>query len=480
MTRRIVIWAIVVAAIIATIVGLPTLITMLKTAEAPVQSREQGPANALEGMTLAGIKTIVVEPAAIQPALHLTGQVVATETGQASITVPVTGVLVQPLIRVGDTVQQGSNVAVINTAFGQTAQQALQKLEQDQAAVVQAESGMSQAESALGQAQSTLSQARTTYSQALDTDHQAQSELRNAHTDLLRKKRLLAAGVSSQSDVEDATERYEKAVSGARDSTQVVNFARQGVAVATQNLKPAQDTLRLASDQVKLARATLLRDQTLYSQASVTGATLPQNLTPVHLGARLNSRDVAATTEFYIRSPIAGVVTGVTMSAGQAVSPGTALATVVDTREVYVDANAFESDLTSIGTGNPVQVTSAAAPDRTFTGHVRTIARQVDPTSRTLAVRSLIANPSGLLRPAMFVSVSVMPRQRRTGLVVPENAVLIHGNQKYVYVRTGPQKFEKRPVVLGPASGGNVEIRSGLSPGAQVVTEGNLLLDAQE
>jgi RND family efflux transporter MFP subunit len=394
--------------------------------------------------------------------------------------VPLQGVIEQPLIRVGDYVAEGKPVAVVNSVYGQTAQQTLQKLEQDQTAVIQAESTLSQSENTLGQTEATLSAARTAYSQAVDNNHQAESELTNAKNDLKRKKRLLDAGVAAKSDVEDSTERYDKAVSAARDGDEVVRYAKQGVTISQKNLRPAQDSVHLATDGVRVARVSLERDRAIFGQAGLTGAQLPQNLTPVHLGSTMNGAQAGATTEFYIRSPISGTVTSVTMSAGLSASPGTVVATIINTRQVYVDANAFDSDLSAIHTGDAVEVTSSSAPATTFKGRVNSIARQVDPASRTVAVRSLIQNSAGLLRPAMYVDVLVASHVGGRAILVPDTAVILHGDDHYVYIQKAPGQFEKRPVKLGIQSAGRTEIKSGLRVGDTVVTEGNLLLDAQE
>ena len=62
-------------------------------------------------------------------------------------------------------------------------------------------------------------------------------------------------------------------------------------------------------------------------------------------------------------------------------------------------------------------------------------------------------------------------------VTVSDNAVLIHGAERFVYVETSPDKFEKRSVRLGEVTGGRAEIVSGVKVGDKVVTDGNLILE---
>ena len=78
----------------------------------------------------------------------------------------------------------------------------------------------------------------------------------------------------------------------------------------------------------------------------------------------------------------------------------------------------------------------------------------------------------------MFAAATISPDARRT-LAVPRTAVIDTGAAKIVYVRSGDGIFDMREVKVGPESGEDYPILSGVKEGDQVVTRGNFLVDAE-
>ncbi|MCL5773555.1 MAG: efflux RND transporter periplasmic adaptor subunit [Firmicutes bacterium] len=377
------------------------------------------------GSELAGIKTAVARFAAIRRTVKMTGQVSVTENGKADITAPINGIIMESFVKVGMIVTKGEPIAVINSIYGQTSLQILQRIESDEVAL----------------------------SQAKDNLTQAKAELKNSEIKLRREKMLFKGGVAARSDLEDARERYDKAKAVVKDT----------------------ETL------LKIAGTMLQRDQAIFNQTQLSGTKLPQNLTPVPLkSSKFNRLNAGRAVLFYINAPITGTVTAYNMSNGLSVSPGTVLATVINTDQVYVDANAYESDLPFINPGDSVSAESASFPQKKFQGKVSYIGKQVDPATRTVTVRSLIQNPDGILRSGMFITVNLSASRPEKALLVPENAVLIHGEKRYIFVEKSHGNYEKRDVTVGISSAGKAEILRGLTEGEKVVTEGNLLLEGQE
>jgi multidrug efflux pump subunit AcrA (membrane-fusion protein) len=59
---------------------------------------------------------------------------------------------------------------------------------------------------------------------------------------------------------------------------------------------------------------------------------------------------------------------------------------------------------------------------------------------------------------------------------VPESALVDDGGRPVVFVQTGGESFERRPVTLGERQGGNVQITAGIASGERVVTRGAYLI----
>ncbi len=177
-------------------------------------------------------------------------------------------------------------------------------------------------------------------------------------------------------------------------------------------------------------------------------------------------------------SPVSGVVTAKNVVQGARLNAGDALFEITDLSQVWVLADVYEGDLASVRTGMAAAFTTEALPNRTFTGKVSFLDPQVDPKTRTAKVRVALPNPKGELRPELFGDV-IFQSQTRKGLRIPQDAVVDSGTKKVVFLALGSGKFQPREVQLGAASAGQVEILSGLTPGDQVVTRANFLIDSE-
>ena len=101
----------------------------------------------------------------------------------------------------------------------------------------------------------------------------------------------------------------------------------------------------------------------------------------------------------------------------------------------------------------------------------------VDPVTRTLKARVILGNPDLRLKPDMFATMRLV-RSTALGILIPAASVIRDGAAAYVFVATGENRFERRDVILSRTEDDHVEVISGLSPGAVIVSEGALLLRA--
>ncbi|MBI3789693.1 MAG: efflux RND transporter periplasmic adaptor subunit [Gemmatimonadetes bacterium] len=116
-----------------------------------------------------------------------------------------------------------------------------------------------------------------------------------------------------------------------------------------------------------------------------------------------------------------------------------------------------------------------AFPGQSFSGKVTRIADAVDPQTRAIHVAITLDAQQGKLKPGMFARVSIEERTEQA-LLIPLTAVISVEARTFVFVRTGPATFERREVVLGLDNGKDVQVRSGVAAGDQVVTSNTILL----
>src|SRR4030067_1349111 len=88
--------------------------------------------------------------------------------------------------------------------------------------------------------------------------------------------------------------------------------------------------------------------------------------------------------------------------------------------------------------------------------------------TRTVPVRMKIANPEGLLKPAMFANVEIPVSGKDEVLTVPVSAVIDSGTRQIVLVQLAPGRFDPRLVKIGSGSGSYVGGRGGVAGGGAV------------
>jgi membrane fusion protein, heavy metal efflux system len=176
-------------------------------------------------------------------------------------------------------------------------------------------------------------------------------------------------------------------------------------------------------------------------------------------------------------APVGGEVTDRLVGPGQLLQAGaTQCFTISDMSTVWVLVNVFQNDLAAIRTGDSVEITTDAYPDK-FHGKISYLAATVDPNTRTLQARIVTDNPGEKLKNNMYVNATVRAGSIQNALVVPDDAVLRDTeNQPFVYMQAGENKFARQPVTLGSSTGGKTQILSGLKESDRVIAEGSVFL----
>lgn len=176
-----------------------------------------------------------------------------------------------------------------------------------------------------------------------------------------------------------------------------------------------------------------------------------------------------------ITAPFDGVLGLRNMSRGALVEPGDPIATLDDDRVMKLDFAVPSVHLTTLVPGLRIEAETDAYRGRVFTGVVRGIDSQIDPVTRTVQVRAILPNPKGQLKPGLLMRIDLLVDPRE-GLVIPEKALLHHGQEHFVMALSDGKEgltAERRQVEIGTRQPGWVEIRAGLQPGERIVTDGN-------
>jgi cobalt-zinc-cadmium efflux system membrane fusion protein len=181
-----------------------------------------------------------------------------------------------------------------------------------------------------------------------------------------------------------------------------------------------------------------------------------------------------------VYAPVAGTITDQQITAQSAVQSYSAPNpfTISDLSSIWVVCDVYENDLATVRLGDTAEIELNAYPGRMFRGRVSNIGTILDPNIRTAKVRIEIQNP-GIMRLGMFVRATFRGQTNEMHTIVPASAVLHMHDRDFVYVPAPGNRFRRVEVVSGDLLQSNTalqEIRSGLTPGQQVVTNA-LVLD---
>lgn len=234
---------------------------------------------------------------------------------------------------------------------------------------------------------------------------------------------------------------------------------------------------------------------------------------------------------FILRSPIDGYVENILGFQGMWVKAGQLLCRVIDMSHLWINLDAYETDITWIRYGQKAVIQAEAIPGKEFDGTISFVPPRMNDKTRTTKVRVNIENKNGLLKPDMFVSASVKAEVNEQGqlvlnnlkgkwispmhpeiikdqpgvcdvcgmklvkaeelgytgndsqkapLLIPDTSVLMTGKRAIVYVRKKSDKplFEGREITLGPKVENSYVVLKGLKEGELVVTKGNFKIDS--
>lgn len=170
-----------------------------------------------------------------------------------------------------------------------------------------------------------------------------------------------------------------------------------------------------------------------------------------------------------IVAPFAGVVSERHAKAGDVVSPGMPLFTVVDPATMRLEASVPASDLSTVRVGLPVNFTVNGYPDRRFAGRITRVSPTADAATGQVQIVATIPNAGSTLVGGLFAEGRVASESRMAP-VVPSSAIDERGLRSSV-VRVRAGRVERVDVTLGirDLATETVEVRSGVAVGDTVL-----------
>src|SRR5437764_1236446 len=170
-------------------------------------------------------------------------------------------------------------------------------------------------------------------------------------------------------------------------------------------------------------------------------------------------------------APLSGIVAKRHVQPGEKVAVEAPLVTVVDLKELEVQALVPAIDVPELKIGMPVELNVDGYGERRFTGRIERINPSTEPGTRALLVYVGLPNPDALLKSGMFVTGRIALAASAPALTLPMTAVRTEAGQSFVWV-IDKGKLSRRIVMLGrrDADHGLVEIKTTLPPDLPILS----------
>ena len=274
---------------------------------------------------------------------------------------------------------------------------------------------------------------------------------------------------------------------------------RAGQALAQINDAPQRAQLAQLQAQVgqlqaqlNLAQITLARDEAQLKVQAISQAVVDTdraNVTSVQaqlkaLAEQINAQK-AVLAQATVTAPFAGVLGIRQVNLGQYLAPGTAVVTLQALDPMDIDFTVPQNQIDLVHVGMKAELTTNAAPGKTFEAKVIAVEPQINTATRNLTVRARIPNPKGELLPGVFATIRLTDGEPRNYITLPNAAVAYNPYGATVFLvkdegkgADGKPKLvaEQRFITTGLTRGDQVAVLSGLKAGDTVVTAGQLKL----
>jgi cobalt-zinc-cadmium efflux system membrane fusion protein len=264
-------------------------------------------------------------------------------------------------------------------------------------------------------------------------------------------------------DFATAISAYRKAIATAQTTRRLADLDK--------DLLQHQGIPRREAEQAETDATNAESDRDAALQALVSLDVDPQAIMDIQQGRPISR------AQGVIRSPIVGTVVERLITPGQLLQAGTTPCfTVADLSRVWVMAQIFGSDTASVGLGAQADIMTGIGSTN-YSGTVGNISALVDPNTRAVAVRVVVANPGEALKKQMYVRVLIHARQDSDGLLIPVSAILRDDeNLPFVYAAQADGSYARQHVTLGYRTGDQYDIVQGLKAGDRIVTEGGIFV----
>ncbi|HZH06477.1 MAG TPA: efflux RND transporter periplasmic adaptor subunit, partial [Lautropia sp.] len=233
--------------------------------------------------------------------------------------------------------------------------------------------------------------------------------------------------------------------------------------------------VRQARANLTLAQGKYERSVDLAGRNFISGQAKDEARNNLEIAASALALAEAKLRKTELKAPFSGIIGLRVVSVGDYVREGADLVTLQAIDPLKVDFRVPETFMKQVQVGQAVEVTLDALPGKTYEGRVFALDPLVDAAGRAIVIRAQVRNQDTMMRPGMFARVTLITRDQREALVLPEEALVPQGTEQFVF-RVLDSRASRVKVETGARRDGKVEILAGLNKNDVVVTAGQLKL----
>jgi RND family efflux transporter MFP subunit len=256
-------------------------------------------------------------------------------------------------------------------------------------------------------------------------------------------------------------------------------IAKQAVVAAQQQTGVLK--ARLAQAQTVYERYQNLWKQNIGAEIQVINAkadvdALQSQLNAAQANVRL-AQEQANMSNVY--AGMSGVIDQMNVKVGEFFSPQSAAMPhsgirIVNTSNLKIVTNVPDNYIARVKKGEKVEVVVPESGKPAFNTTISVVGASVDPTTRSFITEAKLPSDP-LLKPNQTATMKILDYEAKAAVAVPINVVQSDERSKFVYVmeKEGDKMVaRKKVVIVGEAYGGLIEIKSGLTGGELIITEG--------
>jgi membrane fusion protein, multidrug efflux system len=248
------------------------------------------------------------------------------------------------------------------------------------------------------------------------------------------------------------------------------------------DLDTRQERAQLANYEAQrdLAKINYGRTQELVKEGVIARSEY-DNVTAQQKATEAQVGDIkAAIARKTIRAPFSGVLGIRQVNLGQYLAAGQAIVSLQALNPIYVNFGIPQQQTGQVAVGRSLRVTSDDLKGAQFSGRINALDSVVNEQTRNIQVQATFANPTGKLRPGMYVTVELPLGKPRDVVPLPASAINYapYGDSVYIVTEMKDPKghaykgVRQQVVKVEGSRGDQVAITSGLNPGDEVVSSG--------